>query len=105
MISPDTDHYIIVHAHVPTQAPEAGSSEAYDDAVGRIEWIDVLVRHLNNLPSSRERLLVTVILGSRGSPLPGRVLLRGGHATEKNEKEGKVTAVSGGRHRGYPLSL
>lgn len=85
LMSLDTTHYVMADAHIPTQAPESGSSEAYEDAVARIEWIDALVRHLNNVPSARDRLLVTVILGSHGSPLPG-LLLRGGHATDNMQQ-------------------
>lgn len=68
-----------------SQAPESGSVEAYDEAVARIEWIDALIRHLNTVPWAVSRLVVTVIIGSHRSPLPGP-LLEGGSGTRHDKK-------------------
>lgn len=53
------------------------------DACARLEWLDALVRRLNEQPGARDSLLLTLVLGSGGSDLTSALpLLRPGGGGE-----------------------
>ena len=65
---------ILLALDAETLAAQPGSSD-YDAACGALEWVDALVRSLNQAPGFRGTVLLTLVLGAGPGPGPTAVTL------------------------------
>lgn len=71
---------LMLHLAPGSDASSAAEpSVQFADSCARLEWVDALVQRLNQQPSARDSLLLTLVLGSSGRVLPSEPpLLRPG---------------------------